>query len=80
VRSTSAWAPRGLFPTRVELIEGAIYDMSAQKSEHAVVVSLAEAALRSAFGAGFYVRVQMPLALGDDLRAGDRDDHLPVSI
>jgi Uma2 family endonuclease len=56
----------GLFPTRVELIEGAVYDMSPQKSAHAVVVSLAEAALRSAFGAGYYVRVQMPLALGDD--------------
>jgi Uma2 family endonuclease len=56
----------GLFPNRVELIEGAIYDMSPQKSQHAVVVSLAEAALRSAFGVGFYIRVQMPLALGDD--------------
>jgi Uma2 family endonuclease len=56
----------GLFPTRVELVEGAIYDMSPQKSAHAVVVSLAEAALRSAFGTGSYVRVQMPLALGDD--------------
>jgi len=56
----------GLFPTRVELVEGAIYDRSPQKSKHAVVVSLAETALRAAFGAGFYVRVQMRLALGDD--------------
>jgi Uma2 family endonuclease len=56
----------GLFPARVELIEGAVYDMSPQKSTHAGVVSLAEAALRSVFGAGYYVRVQMPLALGDD--------------
>ena len=56
----------GLFPTRVELIEGAVYDMSPQKSAHAGVVSLVEEALRAAFGAGFYVRVQMPLALGDD--------------
>jgi len=56
----------GLFPTRTELIEGAVYDMSPQKSSHAVAVSLAEAALRSAFGAGAYLRVQMPLALGED--------------
>lgn len=54
----------GLFPARVELIEGAVYDRSPQKSAQAVVVSLAEAALRAAFGAGFYIRVQMPLALG----------------
>jgi Uma2 family endonuclease len=72
----------GLFPARVELIEGAIYDMSPQKSVHAVVVSLVEEALRSAFGAGYYVRVQMPLTLGDDsepepdvavVRGGPRD-------
>ncbi len=67
----------GLFPTRVELIEGAIYDMSPQKSAHAVVVSLAEAALRSAYGTGSnvrYIRVQMPLALYRSrsvLRRGD---------
>jgi len=48
----------GLFPTRVELIEGAIYDMSPQKSTHAAVVSLTEGALQVAFGAGYYVRGQ----------------------
>ena len=56
----------GLLPTRVELIQGAIYDMSPQSSVHAALVRLAEEALRSAFGAGFDVRAQMPLALGND--------------
>ena len=56
----------GLFPARVELIDGAVYDMSPQNSAHAGVVGLTEVTLRSAFGAGYCIRIQMPLALGDD--------------
>lgn len=48
---------------RVELIDGEVLNMAAQKSGHATGVRLAEDALRVAFGPGFDVRVQMPLGL-----------------
>jgi Uma2 family endonuclease len=48
---------------RVELIDGEVLAMSPQKSGHSIAVSLTEEALRVAFGAGYYVRTQMPLAL-----------------
>jgi Uma2 family endonuclease len=51
---------------RVELIEGEILTMSPQKSAHATGVQLAGDALRAAFGRGFVVRTQLPLALGVD--------------
>lgn len=50
---------------RVELIEGEIIQMTPQSSSHAVAVRLTEIALTSAFGTGYDVRVQMPLALDD---------------
>jgi Uma2 family endonuclease len=50
---------------RVELIEGEIVQMPPQHSRHSTGVRLAEEALRSAFGPGFEVRTQLPLALGD---------------
>ena len=55
----------GIFPPgeRVELIDGEIIEMSPQKSGHATAIRLTEEALRLAFGAGYDVRVQMPLAL-----------------
>jgi len=58
-------AEAGFFPPeeRVELIDGVIYNVSPQSSRHATALQLAEAALRPAFGEGFCVRVQMPLAL-----------------
>ncbi len=49
---------------RVELIQGEIVEMPPQLSRHASGVRLAEDALRAAFGAGFDVRAQLPLALG----------------
>jgi len=49
---------------RVELIEGEILTMSAEKSRHSAAVDLTAEAVRAAFGAGHYVRVQHPLALG----------------
>lgn len=48
---------------RLELVEGEIIAMTPQGSGHATAVSLMEEALRTVFGQGFLVRVQMPLAL-----------------
>lgn len=54
-----------IFPpgTRAELIDGEILSMAPQKSPHAVAISLVEDCLRTAFGAGYTVRPQLPLAL-----------------
>jgi Uma2 family endonuclease len=49
---------------RVELIEGEIFEMPPQLSRHITGVRLGENTLRAAFGAGFEVRGQAPLALG----------------
>ena len=51
---------------RVELIDGLIIDMSPQKSFHASIVCLVAETLQALFGAGHHIRVQMPLALGDN--------------
>jgi Uma2 family endonuclease len=50
---------------RVQLIEGEIVVMAAQKSPHFTAICAGEEALRAAFGPGYHVRVQGPLALGD---------------
>lgn len=51
---------------RVELIEGEVVRMTPQNEPHAAAVSLAEEALREAFGEGFLVRPGLPLALSSD--------------
>ena len=51
--------------TRLELLEGEIVEMAPQKSRHATGVRLVEEALRRAFGEGFDVRTQLPLAIDD---------------
>ena len=51
---------------RAELLEGHILAMAPQGSRHATGVALAGEALRSAFGAGCHIRIQLPLAAGDD--------------
>ena len=51
---------------RVELVGGQLVVREPQGSPHAVAVRLAEDALRSAFGSGWEVRVQMPVALDDE--------------
>lgn len=51
---------------RVELIDGEILAVTPQGSPHATGVSLALEALSAAFGRGAYVRIQLPLALGQD--------------
>ncbi len=77
----------GLFlERRVELIEGEIFEMPAQKNFHAVSIALTEDALRAAFGPGYWVRVQMsldpsPLSVPDpDLAVvlGTPRDHATV--
>jgi Uma2 family endonuclease len=51
---------------RFELVEGVVYDMAPQNSRHATAIRLVQKALDAAFGAGFDVRCQLPLALGRD--------------
>jgi Uma2 family endonuclease len=48
---------------RVELIEGEILVMPAQKNLHAIGIGLSEDALRATFGPGYWIRVQMSLDL-----------------
>ena len=51
---------------RLELVDGNIFDRAPQSSFHAAAVQLAENALRSVFGTGYTICVQMPLALDDN--------------
>jgi Uma2 family endonuclease len=48
---------------RVELIDGEIVEMPAQSNIHALAIKLCEDALNAIYGAGHWVRVQMPLDL-----------------
>ncbi len=48
---------------RIELLDGEIVEMAPQKSRHATAIRLLERELSQAFGAGFDVRAQLPLAL-----------------
>jgi len=50
---------------RVELIEGEVIERAPQKERHAVAINLVQRALEKTFPAGHWVRVQMPLMLGD---------------
>lgn len=51
---------------RLELIDGEILDMAPQHSRHSTGVRLVEEAVRSAFGPGFDVRSQLPLAIDNE--------------
>ncbi len=48
---------------RVELIEGVIYQMPAQKNLHSMGITLTHDALRAVFGPNYWVRAQMSLDL-----------------
>ncbi len=48
---------------RLELIDGEIVDMAPQNEPHAVALSLLHDALRRAYGDGYVVRIQSPVAL-----------------
>jgi Uma2 family endonuclease len=50
----------------VELLAGHLVVSEPQRTPHAVAIQLVEDALRPAFGAGWSIRVQLPLALGPD--------------
>lgn len=52
--------------SRVELVDGVIYDHPPQNSPHATGIVKCAQALRAVFSAGFHVRPQLPLALGAD--------------
>jgi len=51
---------------RIELLGGALLVREPQGGPYATAVGLVEDALREAFGAGWTVRGQMPIALDDD--------------
>lgn len=51
---------------RLELIDGHLLAMNPQGSRHAAIVGRAGEILRRAFGPGCSVRLQCPLAVGDD--------------
>ena len=65
---------------RVELIEGEIIDMSPIGLAHAALTDPLAELLRSAFGAGFTVRTQMPIALGDDRTPSEPQPDIAVVI
>lgn len=52
--------------SRLELIDGEIVNMTPQGSLHATAVQLAQELLRSVFTPTHTIRVQMPVALGDN--------------
>ena len=57
----------GLFQDqRVELVQGEILTMNPQGPQHASAIQLTCDKLREAFGSGYWIRMQMPLHLGDD--------------
>ena len=51
---------------RIELVGGQLVVREPQGSPHAVAVRLAEDVIRAAFGSGWEVRGQMPVALDDE--------------
>jgi Uma2 family endonuclease len=51
---------------KVELIGGQLMVAEPQGSRHAATVALVADALRAAFGSGWYVMVQVPVALDDE--------------
>lgn len=50
---------------RLELVEGQLVVKEPQNTPHVAAIALTADALRAAFGAGWFVRQQFPLALGD---------------
>ena len=51
---------------RIELIGGELIVREPQRTSHATAIELAVDALRAAFGPGWRVRVQLPVALDDE--------------
>ena len=64
-REYERMADLGFFENRrVELIHGEIIEMAAMKNLHAIGMGLGEDVLRLIFGPKYWVRPQLPLALG----------------
>ncbi len=59
---------KGIFlpDDRIELLAGELVVREPQKTPHAAGIQLVEDALRQAFGPGWAVRVQLPVALDDE--------------
>jgi len=56
----------GLFEGKaVELIEGQVIEMSPMGSRHATAITLIARVLERAFGEGYFIRWQMPLAIDE---------------
>jgi Uma2 family endonuclease len=51
---------------KIELLDGQMVVKEPQYSPHATAIQLVAQALRAAFGTGFHVRVQAPVALDDE--------------
>src|SRR5947209_8738082 len=49
----------------VQLIDGVIYQMAAHDPRHANAIEATSDLLRDVFGAGYRVRAQLPLGIGD---------------
>jgi Uma2 family endonuclease len=50
----------------IELLDGLMVFREPQSTPHAAAIQLAHEALRAAFGPGWHVRAQLPVALDDD--------------
>ena len=71
-----AMAEHGFFDgRRVCLLHGEVIDMPAMKEPHGVGVTAVADVMRTVFGSGFYVRVQMPL---DVNTANDPEPYVAV--
>lgn len=61
VRASGVWDGR-----RAILLRGVVWELGPMNPPHAVIVSLVEEAVRSAFGPGYSIRTQLPVVLGQD--------------
>jgi Uma2 family endonuclease len=56
--------------TRIELVDGEVFDMPPQSTRHYTAIRLVEQALNRVFGDGFDVRTQGPLAIDEHSEPG----------
>jgi Uma2 family endonuclease len=70
----------GFQDRRVELVEGEIIDMAPIGEAHAAVTDPLAEVLRAAFGPGFAVRTQAPIALGDDSKPSEPQPDIAVVV
>lgn len=69
----------GLFEgRRAMLTEGVILVQGPMNPPHAITLGLVEDAMRTAFGAGWWLRQQLPLVLGHDIDPYPMSPSFPV--